>query len=87
MHVHMNTTLGELFRNPKTEKTAKELTEKYLSSMNGGEESVSEAAAEAVTEEMNQAMMDSMPLRALSSFGEFSREELEHIIEKLNKLV
>ena len=83
MHVHMNTTLGELFRNPKTSETAKELTAKYISAMNVGEESSSEA----VTEEMTEAMTDSMPLRALVSFGGYSREELTEIIEKLNKLV
>ena len=87
MHVHMNTTLGELFRNPKTSETAKELTAKYISAMNVGEESSSEAASEAITEEMTEAMTDSMPLRALVSFGEYSREELTEIIEKLNKLV
>ena len=87
MHVHMNTTLGELFRNPKTSETAKELIAKYISAMNVGEESSSEAASEAVTEEMTEAMTDSMPLRALVSFGGYSREELTEIIEKLNKLV
>ena len=87
MHVHMNTTLGELFRNPKTSATAKELTSAYLSAMNGGEENASEAASEAITEEMTQAMTDSMPLRALMSFGGFSREKLVEIIEKLNSLV
>ena len=87
MHVHMNTTLGELFRNPKTSETAKELIAKYISAMNVGEESSSEAASEAVTEEMTEAMTDSMPLRALVSFGGYSREELTEIIKKLNKLV
>ena len=87
MHVHMNTTLGELFLNPKTCETTKELTAKYISAMNVGEESSSEAASEAVTEEMTEAMTDSMPLRALVSFGGYSREELTEIIEKLNKLV
>ena len=72
MHVHMNTTLGELFRNPKTSETAKELTAKYISAMNVGEESSSEAASEAITEEMTEAMTDSMPLRALVSFGGYS---------------
>ena len=87
MHVHMNTTLGELFRNPKTSETAKELIAKYISAMNVGEESSSEAASEAITEEMTEAMTDSMPLRALVSFGGYSREELTEIIKKLNKLV
>ena len=87
MHVHMNTTLGELFHDPRTSEFAKELTSKYLSSMNSGEESPSEAATEAISEEMVLAMTDSMPLRALISFGNFSREEISDIIEKLNKLL
>lgn len=87
MHVHMNTTLGELLRDPRTKETAKELTSKYLSNMNGGEESASEAASEAISEEMTLAMTDSMPLRALMSFGGFSREELTDIIDKLNTLL
>ena len=73
MHVHMNTTLGELLRHPKTKETAKELTSKYLSAMNGGSETASESAAEAISEEMVEAMTDSMPLRSLCSFGGFSR--------------
>ena len=36
MHIHMNTTLGELFNNPNTKEAAKELTSRYLAAMNGG---------------------------------------------------
>ena len=87
MHIHMNTTLGELLRHPKTKETAKELTSKYLSAMNGGSETTSsESAAEAITEEMVEAMTDSMPLRSLCSFGGFSRTEIQEIIDKLQKL-
>ena len=86
MHIHMNTTLGELFRNPATKETAKELTSRYLSAMNGGSETASESAAEAITEEMVAAMTDSMPLRSLCSFGGFSRAEIQEIIDKLQKL-
>ena len=82
MHVHMNTTLGDLLRNPETAEAAKKLIQKYLSGEAG-----SEAASEAVSEEMTMAMTDSMPLRALMSFGGFSREKLVEIIEKLNSLV
>ena len=86
MHVHMNTTLGELLRYPKTKETAKELTSKYLSAMNGGSETASESAAEAISEEMVEAMTDSMPLRSLCSFGGFSRAEIQEIIDKLQAL-
>ena len=81
MHVHMNTTLGELFRNPKTSETAKELTAKYISAMNVGEESSSEAASEAVTEEMTEAMTDSMPLRALVASAGIPEKNLQKLLK------
>ena len=80
MHVHMNTTLGDLLRNPETAEAAKKLIQKYLSGETG-----SEAASEAVSEEMTMAMTDSMPLRALMGFAGVSRKELDSVIEKLNK--
>ena len=80
MHVHMNTTFGDLLRNPETAEAAKKLIQKYLSGEAG-----SEAASEAVSEEMTMAMTDSMPLRALMGFAGVSRKELDSVIEKLNK--
>ena len=80
MHVHMNTTLGDLLRNPETAEAAKKLIQKYLSGEAG-----SEAASEAVSEEMTMAMTDSMPLRALMGFAGVSRKEHDSVIEKLNK--
>ena len=80
MHVHMNTTLGDLLRNPETAEAAKKLIQKYLSGEAG-----SEAASEAVSEEMTMAMTDSMPLRVLMGFAGVSRKELDSVIEKLNK--
>ena len=80
MHVHMNTTLGDLLRNPETAEAAKKLIQKYLSGEAG-----SEVASEAVSEEMTMAMTDSMPLRALMGFAGVSRKELDSVIEKLNK--
>lgn len=80
MHVHMNTTLGDLLRNPETAEAAKKLIQKYLSGEAG-----SEAASEAVSEEMTMAMTDSMPLRALMGFAGVFRKELDSVIEKLNK--
>ena len=86
MHIHMNTTLGELFNNPNTKEAAKELTSRYLAAMNGGSDTASESAAEAITEEMVAAMTDSMPLRSLCSFGGFSRTEIQEMIDKLQAI-
>lgn len=86
MHIHMNTTLGELFNNPNTKEAAKELTSRYLAAMNGGSDTASQSAAEAITEEMVAAMTDSMPLRSLCSFGGFSRAEIQEMIDKLQAI-
>ena len=86
MHIHMNTTLGELFNNPDTKEAAKELTSRYLAAMNGGSDTASESAAEAITEEMVAAMTYSMPLRSLCSFGGFSRAEIQEMIDKLQAI-
>lgn len=86
MHIHMNTTLGKLFNNPDTKEVAKELTSRYLAAMNGGSDTASESAAEAITEEMVAAMTDSMPLRSLCSFGGFSRAEIQEMIDKLQAI-
>ena len=79
LHVHKNTTLGELCRNPRTKEIAEKLANQILAGMGAG---ASEAASEAISDEMNTAMIDSMPLRALRSFTVMSGEEMEGIIKQ-----
>lgn len=79
LHVHKNTTLGELCRNPRTKEIAEKLANQILAGMGAG---ASEAASEAISDEMNTAMIDSMPLRALRSFTDMSGEEMEGIIKQ-----
>ena len=71
---------------PDTKEAAKELTSRYLAAMNGGSDTASESAAEAITEEMVAAMTYSMPLRSLCSFGGFSRAEIQEMIDKLQAI-
>ena len=79
LHVHKNTTLGELCRNPRTKEIAEKLANQILAGMGAG---ASEAASEAISDEMNTAMIDSMPLRALRSVTGMSGEEMEGIIKQ-----
>ena len=79
LHVHKNTTLGELCRNPRTKEIAEKLANQILAGMGAG---ASEAASEAISDEMNTAMIDSMPLRALRSFTGMSGEEMDGIIKQ-----
>ena len=62
------------------------MTSAYLAAMNGGSDTASQSAAEAITEEMVAAMTDSMPLRSLCSFGGFSRAEIQEMIDKLQAI-
>lgn len=52
-----------------------------------GSEDKSAAAAEAITEEMNLAMMEYMPLRGALSFGggAITREQIEGLLKELNR--
>ena len=47
----------------------------------------SEAAKEAITEEMNLQMFDSMPLRALRSFQGMTNQEVDDLIKMLQEKV
>lgn len=78
-----NTALGDLVNDPRTKDLAQELLQKYAaaSQTNG-----SDASTEAISDEMTKAMTESMPIRALTSFGSFSREELQEYIHKFQEL-
>jgi beta-glucosidase len=53
----------------------------------GQDESASEVANEAISEEMNMAMIEYMPLRGAMSFGgNVSPAEVQAIVDKLNAL-
>lgn len=82
--IHMNTTLGELCQDPRTKTFAMELANTILTAMGMG--GTSTAASEAISDEMSNAMIDSMPLRSLRSFGNLSNEECERIIQKFQEL-
>ena len=53
---------------------------------NGGQESGSDAAKEAISDEMNLAMMNYMPLRGAISLGGGTAEEVEILVKKLNSI-
>lgn len=53
----------------------------------GGQDSGSDAAKEAISDEMNLAMMNYMPLRGAASLGGGSAEDVEKLVEKLNSIL
>ena len=60
--------------------------EPFLKAGLGGDEEKSEAASEAVTDDMSTAMMNYMPLRGMLSFGGDPKvvEMVEGILKQLN---
>ena len=60
------------------------VTREALAGMMPDEER-SETASEAITDEMNAAMMRYMPLRAMLSFGPTTNEQLHQLLAALNQ--
>ncbi len=84
--INANTTVGDLMRNPKTAEFIMTQMKKIQEVLGGEEKEESDVAKEAVSDEMNQAMMDSMPLRALRSFNGLDNEALEELVKQLKEI-
>ena len=86
-HYDMNSVFVDLMADPKAKALLKPIMEessrKFVGEQNEGQ---TDAAKEAVSEEMGEAMMRYMPLRALVSFGasEETARALEEIIRRIN---
>ena len=83
MHIHMNTTIGELLENPKTKAVIEGMTDSLIQHMGGSSEEENSAASEAITKEMSLKMMENSPLRSLRSFMGMRTEEIQELIQKL----
>ena len=85
IHVHMNTTIGELLENPRTKAVIEGMTDSLIQHMGGssGDEEEESAASEAISKEMSLKMMENSPIRTLRSFMGMSTEEIKELIEKL----
>lgn len=80
--VTANTTFGELLANPATREKISAMAASVAGAIGGNPEEGS-AASEAVSLEMMEKMMDSMPLRALRSFTGYSEEQIAELVESL----
>lgn len=85
IHVHMNTTIGELLENPRTKAVIEGMTDSLIEHMGGssGDEEEESVASEAISKEMSLKMMENSPLRALRSFMGMSTGEIQELIVKL----
>ena len=86
-HYDMNSIFMDLMADPKARALLKPMMEESSRTFSGDQaEGETDAAKEAVSDEMGEAMMRYMPLRAMVSFGadENTAQMLENIIRQLN---
>ncbi len=86
LKVHMNTTLGELLADKRTAGYAADF-KKQLDEIFGASSSQEQGDGDvAISDEMNNAMVASMPLRNVVSYGMCGKKELLDMIEEMNQL-
>lgn len=81
--VTANTPLGDILGNPKAAQVAAPMLKAMGETLGGG----GDAANEAISNEMMDSMMGSMPLRAMKSFGGISKEDFDKLLEELKNAV
>lgn len=84
LNLHLNSTLGELLADERTKEYGIRLKNKMVQFF--GASSADDAANTAISDEMNDAMATSMPLRNLVSFGLCSKEEIQQTLDELKKI-
>ena len=84
-HYTLDSIFMDVMADPKAAPIMREYMKKTMEVFGKEEqEGSSDAAKEAITEEMNMAMMNYMPLRGAFSFGGATPEEAEGLLKKLN---
>ena len=86
-HYTMDTIFMDLMADPEAMEVMQPMMGAIQRALSPGSEDKSAAAAEAITEEMNLAMMKYMPLRGALSFGggSITREQIEDLLVQLNR--
>lgn len=80
-----DTTMGDVMKNPRAAQIIQDLLKHGLFGDGGNSEG--EAASEAMSEEMNAAMMEYMPLRGPVSFGgKVTMADIQALVDQLNAL-
>lgn len=79
----LDTTIGDIMKDEEAYEAVKPFMKAYMDTFGGG----GEAGSEAISDDMNRAMLRYMPVRGILSFGggSVSREKLEECLERLNK--
>ena len=85
-HYTVDSIFMDVMADPKAAAVMRDFMKKTMEIFGREEqENNSEAAKEAITEEMNMAMMNYMPRRGAFSFGGATPEQAEELLKKLNE--
>lgn len=81
-----DSTIGDILDDPEAAKKAKDILNNVMDVFGGGQSEPS-AASEAITDEMQKAMLQYMPLRGAISFGggKVTIETLQELVKLLNQ--
>lgn len=83
----MNSIFMDLMADPKAKPIIKPVMDDIISTFASHDGEPSQAAKDAITDEMTEAMLKDMPLRALLSFGggRYDAQRLQAILDELNR--
>ena len=80
-----DSSIGDIYANPEKAQFLQQMFAPMMADRKEEQKNQSEVAGEAITKEAQQAMMMSMPIRALASFGGLDDATLDNIIAALNQ--
>jgi beta-glucosidase len=84
--VHANTTIGEIMEIPGLYEAVRDkLMPKMETLIPKAKEDQGMAASEAITEDMERAILRYMPLRGLRSFGQITNRDVEELVAIINE--
>ena len=86
LHIDENTVFGDLLRDARTAPVVKAALARYQPAPDPDEQR-SSAAAEAITDEMSQQMVENSPIRTLRGFNACPDEQIDALIASLREAV
>ena len=86
-HYTTDTTMGDIMSRPEAWKLVQSVLSKGMFGQNSGVSEGGDAAKEAISDEMNAAMLQYMPLRGPVSFGGgVSMADVQKLVDRLNAM-
>lgn len=85
VHYTVDTTMGDIVKDARARETVKHLYKAYFE---GELSSQSDASSEAISEEMNDSMLENLPIHAVIPFSKaiITPAEIQEAVDKLNRL-